>query len=123
MTKVLVVDDATIMRLRCSRLLTEAGYEVVEAQNGEEAVNLYMKERPALVLMDITMPVMDGIAATQTICQGDPKARVVMLSAAGQQWMVKAALEAGARDFIVKPFEAEQVLNAVRRYTSAPVTI
>ena len=118
MPKILVVDDAQFMRLRCARLLTEQGYEVAEAQNGREAVEVYQQTRPDAVLMDITMPEMDGLAALRQIKQLDPNARVAMLTALGQQGIVLEAVKAGARDFIVKPFEAERVLSAVRRILS-----
>lgn len=118
MPKVLIVDDAQFMRLRCARLLSEQGYEVAEAQNGREAVEVYQKVRPDVVLMDITMPEMDGITALRHIKQMDPNARVAMLTALGQQGIVLEAVKAGARDFIVKPFEAERVLAAIQRMLS-----
>jgi len=115
MPKVLIVDDAQFMRLRCSRLLTENGYETVEAQNGVQAVDMYQKEQPDVVLMDITMPEMDGLTALRKIKELDPNARIAMLTALGQQGIVLEAIKAGARDFVVKPFEAERVLSAVQR--------
>ncbi|MCC7354169.1 MAG: response regulator [Anaerolineae bacterium] len=115
MAKILIVDDAQFMRLRCARLLSEQGYEVAEAQNGREAVEVYQQAHPDAVLMDITMPEMDGLAALRQIKQLDPNARVAMLTALGQQGIVLEAVKAGARDFIVKPFEAERVLSAVKR--------
>lgn len=118
MGKILVVDDASFMRMRSTRLLQEAGHEVVEAENGQDAVARYMAERPDLVLMDITMPVMDGIAATAAIKEYDPNANIVMVSALGQQSMVMAAIKAGARDFIVKPFEPNRVMETVRKFVS-----
>lgn len=116
MGKILVVDDAAVMRMRYSALVTEAGHEVVEAGNGEEAVALYAAESPNLVLMDITMPVMDGIEATRMIRQLDPTAKVVIVSAVGQQAMVSAAIAAGALDFIVKPFQPERIRDAIARF-------
>ena len=118
MAKILIVDDAQFMRLRCARLLSEQGYEVAEAQNGLEAVEVYRQSRPDAVLMDMTMPEMDGLTALRQIKQLDPNARVAMLTALGQQGIVLEAVKAGARDFIVKPFEAERVLAAVRRILS-----
>ena len=115
MPKVLIVDDAQFMRLRCARLLTENGYETVEAQNGVQAVEVYQKERPDVVLMDITMPEMDGLTALREIKKLDPNARIAMLTALGQQGIVLEAIKSGARDFVVKPFEAERVLSAVQR--------
>ena len=118
MAKILIVDDAQFMRLRCARLLAEQGHEIVEAQNGREAVEMYQKTKPDAVLMDITMPEMDGLAALREIKKFDPAARVAMLTALGQQGIVLEAIKAGARDFIVKPFEAERVLSAVQRILS-----
>ena len=115
MPKVLIVDDAQFMRLRCARLLTENGYETVEAQNGVQAIEMYKKERPDVVLMDITMPEMDGLTALRELKKLDPNARIAMLTALGQQGIVLEAIKSGARDFVVKPFEAERVLAAVQR--------
>lgn len=118
MAKILIVDDAAFMRMRCARLLQEAGHDVVEAANGQEAVIRYAAEKPDLVLMDITMPEMDGIAAAAAITEQDPGARVVMVSALGQQSMVMAAVKAGAKDFIVKPYQPDQVLDVVSRFAT-----
>jgi two-component system chemotaxis response regulator CheY len=97
-------------------VLTEAGYEVVgEAENGAVAVAKYRELSPDLTTMDITMPEMDGIAALKEIRAGDPSARVVMCSAMGQQSMVIESIQAGARDFIVKPFQPDRVLEAVQK--------
>ena len=116
MPKMLLVDDAAFMRMRCSKLLTEHGFEVAEAENGQEAIAMYQNYRPDLVLMDITMPVMDGITATREIKNIDPEAKVVMVSALGQQTMVIEAIKAGAKDFVVKPFEPEKILATVRKF-------
>jgi len=113
MAKILVVDDAAFMRLRACKLLTEAGHTVVEAENGRLAVETYLRERPDGVLMDITMPEMDGLEALVAIRAQDPNARVVMLTAMGQQSIVMDAIKRGARDFIVKPFAPDRVLAAV----------
>jgi len=115
MAKILIVDDAAFMRLRCAKLLTENGYEVVEAENGVQAVKKYQEVRPDGVLMDITMPEMDGLEALAAIRRIDPDAKVAMLTAMGQQSIVIEALKAGARDFVVKPFQPERVLSAVKR--------
>lgn len=115
MPKVLVVDDAQFMRMRCARLLTENGFEVVEAENGAQAVQVYQQQKPDVVLMDITMPEMDGLTALKEIRSRHPDARVVMLTALGQQGIVIEAIKSGARDFIVKPFDTERVLTAVRK--------
>jgi two-component system chemotaxis response regulator CheY len=112
---VLVVDDAAFMRMRAGKLLTQHGYQVLEAENGLDALNMYMQHKPDLVLMDITMPVMDGITALKEIRQADPQAKVVMLSAMGQQSMVIESIEAGARDFVVKPYEPDNVMASVRK--------
>ncbi|RKQ84202.1 response regulator [Brockia lithotrophica] len=114
--RILIVDDAAFMRMMLKDILKRGGYEVVgEAANGVEAVALYRELRPDLVTMDITMPEMDGIAALKQIRTLDPEAKVIMVSAMGQQAMVIEAIQSGARDFIVKPFQAERVLEAVRK--------
>ena len=116
MAKILIVDDAAFMRMMIKDILTKNGYEVVaEAANGVEAVELYKSHQPDLVTMDITMPEMDGIQALKKIKEGDPSALVIMCSAMGQQAMVIEAIQAGAKDFIVKPFQAERVLEAVKK--------
>jgi two-component system, chemotaxis family, chemotaxis protein CheY len=114
--KILLVDDAAFMRMRCSKLLTENGYEVGEAENGQEAIQKYQTYRPDLVLMDITMPVMDGITATREIKTLDAGAKIVMVSALGQQTMVIEAIKAGAKDFVVKPFEPDKILATVKKF-------
>jgi two-component system chemotaxis response regulator CheY len=118
MPKILVVDDAAFMRLRAVKLLVEAGYVVVEAENGRLAVDAYTRERPDAVLMDITMPEMDGLEALAEIRKIDPTARVAMLTAMGQQSIVMDAIKRGARDFVVKPFAPDRVLGAVSKLLS-----
>ncbi len=114
--RVLVVDDAAFMRMMVKDILTKNGYEVVgEAENGMKAVEKYKDLHPDLTTMDITMPEMDGISAVKAIRKIDPNAKIVMCSAMGQQAMVIEAIQAGARDFIVKPFQADRVLEAVRK--------
>jgi two-component system chemotaxis response regulator CheY len=115
MPKFLVVDDAAFIRMRCVKLLNENGWETIEAANGVEAVELYKRERPDGVLMDITMPEMDGLQALKAILAFDPAARVAMVTAVGQQSVVMEALKAGACDFVVKPFQPPRVLQAVHR--------
>ncbi|GAB6167725.1 response regulator [Clostridium carnis] len=116
MTKVLIVDDAAFMRMMIKDILQKNGFEVVgEASNGIEAVNLYKKENPDVVTMDITMPDMDGIEAVKEIRSFDAGAKIIMCSAMGQQSMVMDAIKAGAKDFIVKPFQADRVLEAIRK--------
>jgi two-component system chemotaxis response regulator CheY len=114
--KVLIVDDAAFMRMMIKDILHKNGYEVVgEAENGQKAVALYQELRPDVVTMDITMPEMDGITAVKAIKQIDPASRIIMCSAMGQQLMVMEAIEAGARDFVVKPFQQERVLQALAK--------
>lgn len=115
MAKILVVDDAAFMRLRTAKVLTEAGHTVIEAENGLRAVEVYGLERPDVVLMDVTMPELDGLSALVEIRRRDPTAKVAMLTAMGQQSIVIEAIKAGARDFVVKPFEPERVLGAVEK--------
>ncbi|MFN8557080.1 MAG: response regulator [Dehalococcoidia bacterium] len=115
MAKVLLVDDAAFMRMRCARLLKEEGHEVIEASNGMEAVEMYKTHQPDAVLMDITMPEMDGLEALRAIKALDDHAKVAMLTAMGQQAIVIEAIKCGARDFVVKPFERERVLTAVAK--------
>ena len=115
MAKILIVDDAAFMRMMIKDILTKNGYEVVaEAANGVEAVELYKSHQPDLVTMDITMPEMDGIEAVKQIKAVNPAAKVIMCSAMGQQSMVMDAIKAGANDFIVKPFQADRVLEDSR---------
>ena len=114
-TRVLIVDDAAFMRMMVKDILSKNGYEIVgEAENGMKALEKYQELKPDLVTMDITMPEMDGITAVKEIKKVDPAAKVVMCSAMGQQAMVIEAIQAGARDFIVKPFQADRVLEAIR---------
>ena len=108
--------DAAFMRMMIKDILTKNGYTVVgEAENGAKAVEKYAELKPDLVLMDITMPEMDGIQALKKIKEADPSATVIMCSAMGQQAMVIESIQSGAKDFIVKPFQADRVLEAVRK--------
>lgn len=117
--KIIVVDDAAFMRMMIKDILTKNGYEVVgEAENGKIAVEKYKELQPDLVTMDITMPEMDGIEAVKKIKAINANARIVMCSAMGQQAMVIDAIQAGAKDFIVKPFQPDRVLEAVRKALS-----
>jgi two-component system chemotaxis response regulator CheY len=114
--RIMLVDDTAFMRRMLRDILTKEGFEVAaEAANGREAVEAYRKAHPDLVIMDITMPEMDGIAAVREIIAGDAAARIVMCSALGQQELIIEALEAGGRDFVVKPFLPAKVLEAVRK--------
>ena len=113
---VLVCDDAVFMRTMISDILTQAGLEVVgEADSGAQAVEKYRQLKPDLVTMDIIMPEMGGIDAVKAITEFDPEARVLMCSAMGQQALVAEAIQAGAKDFVVKPFQPSRVLEAVQR--------
>jgi two-component system chemotaxis response regulator CheY len=114
--RVLIVDDAIFMRMKLKDILEKNGFQVVaEAQNGIEAIEKYKAEMPDLVTMDITMPEMDGITALKAIRQMDPKAKVIMCSAKGQQTMVMDAIQAGAMDFIVKPFDNDRVIESLNK--------
>ncbi len=113
---VLVCDDAVFMRTMLGDILQQAGFTVVgEADSGSKAVEKYKELRPDLVTMDIVMPDMGGIDAVRAITEFDPEARVVMCSAMGQQALVVDAIQAGAKDFVVKPFQPSRVLEAVQR--------
>ena len=113
---ILICDDAAFMRMMIKDILTKNGYNVVgEAENGKVAVDKYSELSPDLVLLDITMQEMDGIGALKAIKAKDPNACVIMCSAMGQQAMVIEAIQSGAKDFIVKPFQAERVLEAVKK--------
>lgn len=113
---ILVVDDAAFMRMMIKDILGKNGYNVVgEAENGAKALEKYNELKPDLVLMDITMPEVDGIKALKNIKAADPNALVIMCSAMGQQAMVIESIQAGAKDFIVKPFQPDRVLEAVKK--------
>lgn len=114
--RILIVDDAAFMRMMIKDILTKNGYEIVgEAQDGAQAVEKYKELTPDLVTMDITMPEMDGITALKEIKKVSPDAKIIMCSAMGQQAMVIDAIQAGAKDFIVKPFQADRVIEAIQK--------
>ncbi len=116
MAGILVCDDAAFMRMMIKDILGKNGYTVAgEAENGQKAVEKYTELKPDLVLMDITMPEMDGIQALKEIRKIDGSAKVIMCSAMGQQAMVIESIQAGAKDFIVKPFAPERVLEVVKK--------
>jgi two-component system chemotaxis response regulator CheY len=117
--KILTVDDALYMRAMIKDILSGQGYEICEADSGEAGVETYEAEQPDLVLMDITMPGMDGISATKEILSADPSAQVIICSAIGQKQMVLEAVKAGACEYIVKPFEPDEVLEVVGRTLTA----
>ena len=113
---ILICDDAAFMRMMIKDILTKNGYNIAgEAENGAKAVEKYAELKPDLVLMDITMPEMDGIQALKKIRESDPNAAISMCSAMGQQAMVIESIQSGAKDFIVKPFQADRVIEAVRK--------
>ncbi|MDW7675125.1 MAG: response regulator [Bacillota bacterium] len=116
MPKVLIVDDAAFMRMTIKMMLEKNGFEVVgEAENGAVGVTKYKECHPDIVTMDITMPELTGIEAVKAITQYDPKAKVIMVSAMGQEAMVKEAIMNGAKSFIVKPFKEEHVVQTINK--------
>lgn len=113
---ILIVDDAAFMRMMIKDVLTKNGYNIAgEAENGQKAIEKYNELSPDLVIMDITMPEVDGIQAVKAITKEHPDAKVIMCSAMGQQAMVIESIQAGAKDFIVKPFQADRVIEAVKK--------
>ncbi|UOF91448.1 response regulator [Fodinisporobacter ferrooxydans] len=120
MANILIVDDAAFMRMMLKNIITELGHTVVgEAGNGQQAVTMYKELNPDLVTMDITMPDVDGIAAVKQIRGVDANAKIIMCSAMGQQALVLEAIQSGAKDFIVKPFEKDRIREAIARVLSA----
>jgi len=116
LSNILVVDDAAFMRLNLKNILGEFGHEVVgEAENGKQAVEKYRDLEPDLVTLDITMPEMDGIEAAAKLKEIDKDVKMIMCSAMGQQAMVIKAIEAGAKDFIVKPFNKDRIKEAIEK--------
>jgi len=116
MAKVLIVDDAAFMRISIKNMLTKNGYEVVgEAENGATGVELYKELQPDIVTMDITMPEMSGLDALKEITKIDPQAKIVMVSAMGQEAMVREAIISGAKGFIVKPFKEDGIIAAIKK--------
>lgn len=114
--RVLIVDDAAFMRMMIKNVLTQNGYEVAgEASNGQEALVLYEKVKPDLVTLDITMPEMDGIQTLKELLKIDPSANIIMVTAMGQQQLVIEAIQVGAKDFVVKPFQPDRLIEAVRK--------
>ena len=116
MARILIVDDAKFMRMTLSNILIKANHVIIgEAENGREAVEFYREHKPEIVTMDITMPEMSGLQAVKEIKKEFPEAKIIMCSAMGQQKMVVEAIEAGAKDFIVKPFDELRVTDAIKR--------
>ena len=119
MGTVLIVDDAKFIRMVLRRILTSQGHTVVaEATNGEEAVELYAKYRPDIVTMDIVMPKLNGIEAVKRIMEFDPRAKIIMVTALGQESFVLEAIKAGAREFIIKPFRNDEIIKVVAKTIS-----
>ena len=115
--KIMICDDAAFMRMMIRDILVKGGYEIAgEVPDGKQAVELYSTCKPDLVLMDITMPVMDGLQALRQIRQKDPNACVVMCSAMGQGEQVQKAMKGGAKDFVVKPYQSQRVLQVIEKY-------
>lgn len=113
---ILVVDDTAFMRMMIKNVVQKHGYQVIgEAGDGEEAIAKYKELHPDLVTMDITMPKLDGISAIKAIVEYDPQAKIIVCSAMGQKTMVIEALKSGAKDFLVKPFEADRVIEALQK--------
>ncbi|TVY07634.1 response regulator [Paenibacillus cremeus] len=116
MKKILIVDDSLFMRMILKNVIQELGYETIaEASNGLEALTLYKEHQPDLVTLDITMPEMDGITALSELRKMDPNAKVIMVSAMGQQALLIQAITMGASDFIVKPFNKDRVMEAFKK--------
>jgi two-component system chemotaxis response regulator CheY len=114
--KVLIVDDAAFMRMILKNVFEKEGFEIIEAENGNVALEKYREHKPDIVTMDITMPQVDGVQALKNIMAEFPDAKVVMCSAMGQQAMVIDAIQAGAKDFIVKPFQNERVVQTIHKW-------
>ncbi len=112
---VLVVDDAVVMRMMIKSILSKNGYEIVEAETGYDAVQKYKAVKPDAVTMDMVMPEMDGITALKQILAEDPQAKIIMCSSMGQQPLVVEAIQAGAKSFIMKPFQPPKILEAIEK--------
>ncbi len=118
MKKVLIVDDAAFVRMRYAKSLQAGGFVTEEAANGAEAINKYREERPDAVLLDINMPVMNGLVTLHEIMNLDPSARVAMVTCIGAQSIILTALKTGARDFVTKPMDDDGLLNTVEKLLS-----
>jgi len=115
MPKILIADDGEFLRVRTARMLAVEGFAVVEADNGAKAVELFQAEKPDLTLMDLAMPEKDGLTALKEILALKPDAKVVMLSSLGQETLVLQAIRAGAKDYVIKPFEKERILSLLHK--------
>ncbi len=114
--RILITDDTAFMRMTLRNVLAKNGYEIVgEAEDGAQAIEKYLETKPDLVTMDITMPNMDGITAIKKIMEKDPEAKIVVVSAKGQKALVIEALNSGAKDFIVKPFQPDRIVEALQK--------
>ncbi len=121
MARILICDDARFMRLMLSRIISKMGHEVVgEASNGEEAVQMYHDLKPDIITLDVVMPKMDGLNALRRILAIDPEAKVLMVTAIGNQTMVLNAMRLGAREYVVKPFRIGEVVRAVNKLLTTP---
>lgn len=115
--KILIADDATFMRMMLKDILNHAGFiNLIEAKNGREAINLFKVEKPELILLDVTMPDMDGLRALEEIKEVNPDVKIIMCSSMGQEEIVSECFEKGADDFIMKPFKPERVVQAVSQF-------
>jgi two-component system chemotaxis response regulator CheY len=115
MPKILIADDGEFLRVRTARMLAVEGFGVLEAENGIKAVELFTNEKPDAVLLDLVMPEKDGVTALKEILAVNPRAKVIMLASPGQETMVLEAIRAGAKDYLVKPFERERAVGAIRK--------
>ncbi len=119
MAKILIVDDSLLLRNIIKNELSFQGHEIVaEAKNGEEAVEFFRKDKPDLITMDITMDGMNGLEAAEVILKEDPQAKIIMVSALGEDELISKAVKMGVKDFIVKPFVPERLINAVKKALS-----
>ena len=115
MPKILIADDGEFLRVRTARMLSVEGFSILEADNGIKAIELYRTEKPDLVLLDISMPEKDGLTTLKEIRGADPQAKVIMLSSPGEESKVLEAIRAGAKDYVVKPFERDRIIAAIRK--------
>lgn len=118
MAKILIVDDAEFLRVQLNKMLEADGHKVLQAENGLRAVTAYKEFHPDIVLMDVSMPFMDGLTALKEIVDFDPQAQVVMLTALGQELVALEAVKLGARDFMIKPFEQDRVMKVLDKVLS-----
>ncbi len=116
MKKILVVDDSLLIRNIIKNELSNYGFEVIEAKNGQEAVDNFEAHSPDLITMDITMPSMSGLEAAEKIMESNPEAKIIMVTAIGDDDIISQAIKLGIKDFIVKPFEAERLVSAIKKY-------